>query len=509
MNVPVNFSAIAPEIVLIVVACVLLAGGVFLPQRLAERLTPVLAAGGLLAALVVAAVQYQHAAHWSFDHTLRIDAFGQATRLIVFGSGLLAVCVSWGSSGGIKQRAVEFNALLLTACAGMSLLAVANSFVTLFVALELFSIALYVLVAIDIDSEPSLEGGLKYLIVGSVGAAFILYGAALVYGATGQLEFDRIAAAGGDRHGVLLLAGIAFVVVGLGFKANAAPFHMWTPDAYEGAPTPVTTFMSAATKAVALIVTMRVLSVAFPGQSDVWETGVAAVAIVSFVWGNLAALRQTNVKRMLGYSTVGHTGFLLTAVAANSNLGARALLYYLTVYATMNIGAFAVVAIRERELGRPVEIADFAGWGYRRPLLSIVDAPVHAQPGRLPAHRRVHRQALHLQRRRPERPDLPGSGGRRRHPGRPRLLPEDPLRTLRPRRRAARRGPLPGAATGLVRDGHLGGAGALPRHRADAADRPRPHRLRLPLRLTSHFRDGAWPRTRPRWRRTRRTIPPP
>ena len=371
MSVPVNFSAIAPEIVLIVAACVLLAGGVFLPQRPAERLTPVLAAGGLLVALVVAAVQYHHAAHWSFDHTLRIDAFGQATRLIVFTSGLLAVCVSWGSSGGIKQRAVEFNALVLIACAGMSLLSVANSFVTLFVALELFSIALYVLVAIDTDSESSLEGSLKYLIVGSVGAAFILYGAALVYGATGQLEFDRIAAAGGDRHGVLLLAGIAFVVVGLGFKSNAAPFHMWTPDAYEGAPTPVTTFMSAATKAVALIVMMRVLSVAFPGQSDVWETGVAAVAIVSFVWGNLAALRQTNVKRMLAYSTVGHTGFLLTAVAANSNLGARALLYYLTVYATMNIGAFAVVAIRERELARPVEIADFAGWGYRRPLLSI------------------------------------------------------------------------------------------------------------------------------------------
>ena len=362
MSVPVNFSAIAPEIVLIVAACVLLAGGVFLPQRPAERLTPVLAAGGLLVALVVAAVQYHHAAHWSFDHTLRIDAFGQATRLIVFASGLLAVCVSWGSSGGIKQRAVEFNALLLIACAGMSLLSVANSFVTLFVALELFSIALYVLVAIDTDSESSLEGSLKYLIVGSVGAAFILYGAALVYGATGQLEFDRIAAAGGDRHGVLLL-GIAMIIVGLGFKSNAAPFHMWTPDAYEGAPTPVTTFMSAATKAVALIVMMRVLSVAFPGQSDVWETGVAAVAIVSFVWGNLAALRQTNVKRMLAYSTVGHTGFLLTAVAANSNLGARALLYYLTVYATMNIGAFAVVAIRERELARPVEIADFAGWG--------------------------------------------------------------------------------------------------------------------------------------------------
>jgi NADH-quinone oxidoreductase subunit N len=169
----------------------------------------------------------------------------------------------------------------------------------------------------------------------------------------------------------VLLLGVALMVVGLGFKSNAAPFHMWTPDAYEGAPTPVTAFMSAATKTIALVVTLRVLVAAFSESSQVWEVAIGGLAIASFIVGNLAALRQANVKRMLAYSTVGHTGFLFTAVAAHSELGTRALLYYLAIYSLMNLGAFALVAIREREIGRPVEIADFAGYGYRRPLLSI------------------------------------------------------------------------------------------------------------------------------------------
>jgi NADH-quinone oxidoreductase subunit N len=370
-TIPVNLGVIAPEIVLLACASALLCLAVFLPQAAAERLTPVVSALGFAGALVAAAVQFHHAPHYSFDHTLRIDAFGQGARMLVFTAGLLAVCVSWGAGGGVARRAVEYNALLMAAAAGMSLLAVANSLVTVFVALELFSIALYILVGIETEALSAVEAALKYLVIGSVGAAFLLYGSALVYGATGQLEFDRIASAGGDPHGVLLLTGIALIVVGLGFKANAAPFHMWTPDAYEGAPTPVTAFMAAATKVVALVVALRVLVTAFPGQADVWQTGVAGIAIASFVVGNLGALRQRNVKRMLAYSTVGHSGFLLTAVAAHSNLGGRALLYYLTVYAAMNVGAFAVVAVRERELGRPVEVADFAGWGYRRPLLGV------------------------------------------------------------------------------------------------------------------------------------------
>jgi NADH-quinone oxidoreductase subunit N len=365
--IPVDLTAIAPEIILVVGASLLLLIGVFLPERTAARFGSAWAAVTLVAAGLAAALQFNDSSHWSFDHTLRIDAFGAGAQLIIFAAGLLTVCVSFGAGGAIHRRAVEYYALLLFASGGMALLAAANSFVILFVALELFSIALYVLVAIETDEITSIEAGLKYLIIGSVGAAFLLYGSALVYGASGQLEFDRIATAmrAGDHADVVLLAGISMVLVGLGFKANAAPFHMWTPDAYEGAPTPVTTFMSAATKAIALVVILRVLVTAFPDQSHVWSNGVAAIAIASFIIGNLGALRQRNVKRMLAYSTVGHTGFLLTAVAADSRLGTRALLYYLTVYAAMNIGAFAIVAVRERQIGRPVEIADFSGWGYR------------------------------------------------------------------------------------------------------------------------------------------------
>ena len=370
--IPISFSAIAPEIILLVTACVLLTVGVFLAGELARRLSAAAAAIALTAAAAVSATQFEDTARFAFDHTLRIDAFGQGARMLIFVSGLLAVCVAFGMRD-LRERGVEYHALLLSACAGMSLLSVANSFVTTFVALELFSICLYVLVAIETDDLLSLEGGLKYLIIGSIGAAFLLYGAALVYGATGQLEFDRISTAlsTGNAHDVLLLAGLALVLVGLGFKANAAPFHVWTPDAYEGAPTPVTAFMSAATKVVALVIALRVLVTAFPRQSDVWEIAVAGLVFACFIAGNLGALRQTNVKRMLAYSTVAHSGFLLTAVAANSAVGGQALLYYLTIYAAMNGGAFAIVAIRERELGRPVHVADFAGWGYRRPMLSI------------------------------------------------------------------------------------------------------------------------------------------
>ena len=190
----------------------LLTVGVFLPGELARRLSAAAAVIALGAAAAVSATQFEDTARFAFDHTVRIDAFGQGARMLIFVSGLLAVCVAFGMRD-LRERGVEYHALLLSACAGMSLLAVANSFVTTFVALELFSICLYVLVAIETDDLLSLEGGLKYLIVGSIGAAFLLYGGALVYGATGQLEFDRIRAAlaNGDAHGVLLLAGIALV----------------------------------------------------------------------------------------------------------------------------------------------------------------------------------------------------------------------------------------------------------------------------------------------------------
>jgi NADH-quinone oxidoreductase subunit N len=202
----------------------------------------------------------------------------------------------------------------------------------------------------------------------------LLFGSALVYGATGELAFNRISAAIGAQHltgDALLVAGLAMIIVGLGFKASAAPFHMWTPDVYEGAPTPVTGFMAAATKAVALVLTLRVLRVAFPQEAHLWTIAIAAIACASLLIGNLAALVQRNVKRMLAYSSISHAGFMLIPIAADNAIGGRALLYYLIPYAAMSVGAFAVVAARERELAAPVTLDNLAGLGWERPLLGI------------------------------------------------------------------------------------------------------------------------------------------
>ena len=241
--------------------------------------------------------------------------------MLIAGSGAVTVLLSYREKWR-DEHVAEVYALLTAAGAGMLFFVQAANLMTLFLALEWFSIALYVLSAIDIDLIGSLEAGLKYLIVGSVGSATLLFGSALVYGETGQLSFDKIAAFG---HGgdAMLVAGLAMIIVGLAFKASAAPFHMWTPDAYQGAPTPVTAFMSSATKIAALAVTYRVLVTAFPHDDRLWTYAIAVIAIVSLAWGNIAALVQRNVKRILAYSSVSHAGFMLIAVAAD-NPSARA-----------------------------------------------------------------------------------------------------------------------------------------------------------------------------------------
>nr|MDQ4041014.1 NADH-quinone oxidoreductase subunit N [Actinomycetota bacterium] len=278
----------------------------------------------------------------------------------------LAVLLSWGERR--RGHVGEYYALLAAAGAGMAFMVQAGNLMTLFLGLEWFSIALYILCALDTHRETSLEAGLKYLIVGGFGSAILLFGSALVYGATGELGFSEIAAANaGDDY--LLVAGLAMLIAGLGFKASAAPFHMWTPDVYQGAPTSVTAFMSAATKIAALAVTLRVLTVAFPEQEHLWTVAVAAIAVASLAIGNFAALVQRDVKRLLAYSSVSHAGFMLIAISANSALGGRALLYYLVPYGAMSIGSFAVVAARERELGVPVTLDNLGGFLWERPFL--------------------------------------------------------------------------------------------------------------------------------------------
>ena len=269
-----------------------------------------------------------------------------------------------------RSYVAEYYALLAAAGAGMCFFLQAHNLMTLFLGLEWFSIALYIICAIDMELETSLESGLKYLIIGSFGSAALLFGSALVYGATGKLEFRAIAA-NADPHDALFVAGLAMMLVGFAYKASAAPFHQWTPDVYQGAPTPVTAFMAAATKATALIVMLRVLRTAFPQEAHLWTIVVAVLACASLAVGNLAALVQRNVKRMLAYSSISQAGFMLIPIASNNELGARALLYYLIPYGAMSVGAFAVVAARERELQAPVTLDTLSGMGWERPFLGV------------------------------------------------------------------------------------------------------------------------------------------
>jgi NADH-quinone oxidoreductase subunit N len=367
----IDWFALAPVNSLLLAAALALLCAVLVPRAWRKPTAAVLcglayaAAFGLAIALYVRSAQ----ADGVVVDALRRDRLAELATIIVAGSGLLATAISYRERWR-GDHVGEYYALLAAAGGGMVFFVGANNLMTLFLGLEWFSISLYILCAIDRDRLGGLEAALKYLIIGGFGSAVLLFGMALVYGATGELELSAIAAAGRESD-TLLLFGLAMIVAGLAFKASAAPFHMWTPDVYEGASTPVTAFMAAATKTVALVATLRILVTAFPADADVWTVALAVVAVSSLVVGNLAALVQKGVKRMLAYSSISHAGFMLIPIAANSALGGRALLYYLIPYAAMSIGAFAVVAARERELGVPVTLENLAGFGWERPLLGV------------------------------------------------------------------------------------------------------------------------------------------
>jgi NADH-quinone oxidoreductase subunit N len=361
-----DWFALAPALALLGATGLCLLGAVLVPRWLVRTVCAVVCGAGFVTAGVLAAFLYDRSAEplRLIAESMTRDRYGALAQVIVAGAGVLAVLVSWSSAR--RDHVGEYYALLAAAGAGMVFFVQAGSLLTLFLGLEWFSIALYVLCAMDTHRHASLEAGLKYLIVGSFGSAILLFGAALTYGATGELGFDAIREATGADD-PLFVAGLAMVLAGMAFKASAAPFHMWTPDVYQGAPTPVTAFMSAATKVAALVVALRVLVVAYPEQSEIWTVAVAALAIASLAVGNLAALVQRDVKRILAYSSVSHAGFMLIAVAAGNTLGAAALLFYLVPYGAASIGAFAVVAARERELAAPVTLRALEGMGWERP----------------------------------------------------------------------------------------------------------------------------------------------
>jgi NADH-quinone oxidoreductase subunit N len=303
---------------------------------------------------------------------LRLDELGLAAALIAILAAVVAALFAIREPAAEQSGHGEFGALLLGSVLGMTLLAQAQNLVSFFIGIELLSIPLYILCASSVRREESLESGLKYLVIGSVGSATLLYGLALVYGAGGSTDFGQIAAGleGGNANDSLLLIGVAMVATGLAFKLSLAPFHQWTPDVYQGAPTPVTAFMAVATKAAAFAGLLRLFEVALGPVAGDWDVALAIVAATSIAVGNIGALGQDSLKRLLGYSGVAQAGYMLAGVVAVSETGTSALVFYLAVYAVMNLAAFAVIVVRERETPFGDDIRAVEGLGATRPLLA-------------------------------------------------------------------------------------------------------------------------------------------
>ena len=307
------------------------------------------------------------------ERTLALDDLTLALMMIFCAAAAAAVLLSWRGLAPASAGHGEFYCLLLASVLGMVVLSGALNLVVLFIGFELLSIPLYVLCATEMRRETSLESGLKYLIIGSVGSATLVYGLAFVYGATGTTGFEDIAVAVREQAlagDVLFLTGVALTVAGLAFKASVAPFHQWTPDVYEGAPTPITAFMAVATKAAAFGVLIRLFDLALIGAADTWGPAFAALAVVTIVVGNVGAIGQSSLKRLLAYSSVAQAGYMLAGLVVSTRLGVQAIVFYLAAYLLMNLAAFAVIVERERELGRGDDISTLNGLGTERPWLA-------------------------------------------------------------------------------------------------------------------------------------------
>jgi NADH-quinone oxidoreductase subunit N len=366
----IDWAVLSPLVALTGGLCIVLLLGLFRSSFVRRGLVPglTLVCLGVTAGLCV----------WQWDDgktiidgALAVDNLTLALTFVFLAAGIATVFLSWRSSATEEAGEGEYFTLLLTSILGMVVLVAANDIVVLFVGFELLSIPLYVLCATHMRREHSLESGLKYLIIGSVGSATLLYGLALLYGASGGTSFKALAAAAPDQSDdVLFLTGIALVVAGLAFKASIAPFHQWTPDVYEGAPTPVTGFMAVATKAAAFGVILRLFDVALIDAVGTWAPAFATLAVITIVVGNVGAIGQSSLKRMLAYSSVAQAGYMLAGLVVSTRLGVAATVFYLFVYMLMNTAAFAVITARERETPLGDDISALNGLGDSRPWLA-------------------------------------------------------------------------------------------------------------------------------------------
>jgi NADH-quinone oxidoreductase subunit N len=367
----IDYGGISPVIALTAGICVVLIAGIF-SARGNRWVSTFLTAAVLATTAGLLIWQLGEDPRDLVSGALRIDGLAIVASLICIATAAMALPLMLRDPAAEESGFGETHALLLAAILGMVLLASAQNLIVFFVALELLSIPLYILCGSHRSRTASLESGLKYLIVGSLGSATLLYGLSFIYGGSGSTDFIAIAEGIGTdlADDPLILIGIGLIAVGLAFKVSIAPFHQWTPDVYEGAPTPVTAFMAVATKVAVFAVFTRFFIVALGPSAEEWQPALAALAAISIVVGNVGAVKQRSLKRMLGYSGIAQGGYMLVGLLVGLEIGVNALFFYLAAYALMNLAAFTVIAVRERETAYGDDIAAVEGLAKNHPSLA-------------------------------------------------------------------------------------------------------------------------------------------
>jgi NADH-quinone oxidoreductase subunit N len=367
-------AALGPDLVLMGGAMLLLVWAAWRPASIAHQRSVGFASLGLTVITGAYVVWSLYQQRTATSGPISVDNFRWMADLVILLGTLFAIALTIDDNDRLGLTTAETHVLILLASAGMMLLAAAQDLMIVFLGIELMSLSVYSLAGINRRSARGAEGALKYFLLGAFATSFLLYGMALVYGATGATNFVEIAkrvSALGLAHSPLLVMGMALMLIGFGFKVAAVPFHMWAPDVYDGAPSPITAYMAATVKAAAFAALLRVWVEAFPAAYAAWQPAVAGLAVATMVVGNAIGLAQRNIKRMLAYSSIAHAGFLLVALASGSAQASSAMLFYLLAYTLATFGAFAIILVMSREGDRPVMIADFSGLWAVRPWLAL------------------------------------------------------------------------------------------------------------------------------------------
>ncbi|WOH78543.1 NADH-quinone oxidoreductase subunit NuoN [Bradyrhizobium sp. BEA-2-5] len=366
-----QLQPVLPELVLAVGAMALLMLGAYRGQETTRLVTAL--AICLLVLTGVLELWLPAGKLVTFGGSFIVDDFARFMKILALIGSAVTLVLSTEFLSDPSRRIFEYSILVLLSTLGMMVLISAGDLISLYLGLELMSLALYVVAASNRDNAKSTEAGLKYFVLGALSSGMLLYGASLIYGFTGTVSFTGIAAAA-TTGSIGIVFGLVFLLVGLCFKVSAVPFHMWTPDVYEGAPTPVTAFFASAPKVAALAVFTRVTLTAFPGIVSQWQQILVFVSIASMALGSFAAIGQSNVKRLMAYSSIGHMGFALVGLASGTVEGAQGVLMYIVIYVAMTLGSFAIILAMKRN-GQAVEqISDFAGLSRTNPLLAFMFA---------------------------------------------------------------------------------------------------------------------------------------